>query len=174
MNALHYEGGDFGRWIAIYTKPKQERVAVENIERQGYEAYCPMIKRRVSHARKVQTVLRPFFPSYIFVKLDDQASQWSPLLSTKGVASIVRFGDRLGSVPRALVDQLKSYEADGLLRLAAAPKFASGEKVKVTDGPFKDLIAQVLSVSDNDRIWLLLDLMGQSVRVRHDAWSISR
>ena len=165
---------DEGQWIAVYTKPKQEQVAVENIARQGYDAYCPMIKRRISHARKVQMVLRPLFPSYVFVHIKAQKPQWRPILSSRGVASIVRFGDKLGFLPQALVEQLRDCEADGSLRQTSAPHFKVGDEVRVTEGPFKDFMAKVLSASDKDRIWLLLDLMGQSIRVQHDALSISR
>lgn len=162
-------------WIAIYTKPNEEKVALGNIERQGYQAYCPLIRRSRSHARKLDTVLRPLFPCYVFVKLDERIPQWRPLLSTRGVKSVVRFGERLGRVPECIIEQMRSYsesESDAALE-PAAPRFAPGEQVKIVDGPFKDFIARVLSATETDRVWLLLDLMGQSVRAQHAGWALT-
>lgn len=160
-------------WITIYTKPKQEGIAMTNIIRQGYDVYCPMVMRRVSHARKVQTVLRPLFPNYIFVKLEQHKQQWRPLLSTKGVTSVVCFDNKPSLLPATLIDQLRSSEAEGNLVESTAPQFKPGDEVNITDGPFKNFIAKTLSVADKDRIWLMLDLMGQSVRTKHETWSIS-
>jgi transcriptional antiterminator RfaH len=159
-------------WIAIYTKPNQEELAVRNIARQGYEAYCPTIRRKRTHARKVEVVRRPLFPSYVFARLLAEKPQWRPLVSTKGVRNVVRFENRLGFLPAGLVEQLKRFEADDMLEQVAAPSFEPGAKVKVIEGPFRSFVAKVLSVDERGRIWLLLDCMGQAVRAQFDAWSL--
>ena len=33
-------------WYLIYTKPRRERAALENLERQGYQAYLPRVRVR--------------------------------------------------------------------------------------------------------------------------------
>ena len=33
------------RWYLAYTKPKQESVALFNLEQQGFEAYLPLFKK---------------------------------------------------------------------------------------------------------------------------------
>ena len=70
-----------------FTRPD---AALEHLQRQDFHAYCPLIRRRLSHARRVTEVLRPFFPSYLFVKIIPTAQRWQPLMSTIGVRSIVR------------------------------------------------------------------------------------
>lgn len=163
--------GDEG-WVAIYTKPNQEGLAVRNITRQGYEAYCPTIRRKRAHARKVEIVRRPLFPSYVFARLLPERPQWRPLVSTQGVRNVVRFENRLGFMPAGLIDQLRRFEADDMLEQMAAPSFEPGANVKVIEGPFRSFIAKVLSVDERGRIWLLLDCMGQAVRAQFDAWSL--
>jgi transcriptional antiterminator RfaH len=159
-------------WLAIYTKPNQESIAVCNIARQGYESYCPMIMRRGSQARRREMVQRPLFPSYVFVRLRADKPQWRPLLSTRGVLTVVRFNNRLGFMPEGLVEQLRGYEASSQLQQFNAPRFEPGTEVKVAEGPFQSFIAKVLSADERGRIWLLLDIMGQAVRVQCDAWSV--
>jgi len=159
-------------WVVVYTKPNQEDLAVRNIRRQGYEAYCPTIRRNRKHARKVEIVRRPLFPSYIFAKLLAEKPQWRPLISTQGVRNVVHFNSRLGFIPESLVNQLRSYEEADLLEKMGAPVFEPGAQVKVVEGPFRSFMAKVLSVDERGRIWLLLDCMGQAVRAQFDAWSL--
>lgn len=161
-------------WLAIYTRPNQEEIAVSNIARQGYDAYCPTIERRRSHARRVELVRRPLFPSYVFARLDANKPQWRRLLSTRGVATVVRFNDRPGFLPHELITQLRSCEQHNRLAEAVAPKFEPGTEVRIVDGPFRDFVARVLSANEKDRVWLLLDIMGQAVRVQYEAWSLER
>ncbi len=159
--------------IVLCHKASQEKTAITNIVRQGYDAYCPMIERTRRHARKVEKVFRPLFPPYIFVRLDEQRSQWRPLLSTIGVRSVVRFREKLGFLPKGFVEEMRAYEkADGLGQMMAA-RVEPGMQVKILDGPFKDFIATVLSMSEKDRVWLLLDIMGRETRIQHDVWSLT-
>lgn len=160
-------------WIALCTKPNQEQTAIVNIERQGFEAYCPSIMRTRRHARKVDQVRRPLFPSYVFARLDGKKLQWRPLLSTYGVQSVVRFSNKLGFMPDGLIEDLRDNEHAGNLQQLAAPKIRPGMQVKMMDGPFQDIIAKVLSLPEKDRVWLLLDIMGRQVRIQQDIWSIS-
>lgn len=161
-------------WLALYTKANQEHIAVDNIVRQGYSAYCPFVERRRKHARKVDKVRRPLFPGYAFARLTSQQPQWRPLLSTKGVSGVVRFGDRLGFVPVGLLEQLQSCEQRGGLARVAAPAFPSGTQVRIIDGPFNNLIGRILSLPEKDRVWVLIDIMGREVRTQYDVWSLTR
>jgi transcriptional antiterminator RfaH len=152
-------------WIVLYTKPNQETVAVKNIQRQKYEAYCPMILRTRRHARRVEQVERPLFPSYVFVKMNVRQAQWRSLLSTKGVRSLVHFGDQVGLLPEGFVEQLRASEENGVLDGTVAPRARPGDRVTLSEGPFESSMATVLSLPDRDRVWVLLDFMGRQVRV---------
>jgi transcriptional antiterminator RfaH len=56
-------------WAVVNTQPHHERTALDHLARQEFNAYCPMARRRVKHVRRVQDVLRPLFPGYLFVRL---------------------------------------------------------------------------------------------------------
>src|SRR5205823_4940511 len=58
------------QWYAVYTQPHAEPKALEHILRQGYSAYLPRYRTKVSHARRRQIVLRPLFPRYLFAGID--------------------------------------------------------------------------------------------------------
>lgn len=154
-------------WVAVSTHHFKETQAVHNLERQGFQVYCPMIRKRIRHARRLRDVLRPLFPGYVFVSLDAERDQWRPILSTIGVRTLIRFGNRLGILPRTFVDSLRKLEHDGAIPLPSAKdSYAPGESVRLREGPFDGLVATVLRCDENGRLTLLMDMLSRSVSVR--------
>jgi transcriptional antiterminator RfaH len=156
-----------GNWIVASTQPHREQVALANLSRQGFRAYCPRIRKRVRHARRLQEVLRPLFPGYVFIRLNPELEQWRSIGSTLGVRNLIRFGERPATVPGEFVTGLVATEEDGAVALPRArDSYLPGEKVRMREGPFDGLIATVLSAGECDRIVVLMDFLRRSVRVR--------
>ena len=155
-------------WYAVYTQPHAEPKALENLLRQGYAAYLPRYRTKISHARRRQTVLRPLFPRYLFAGIDRATMPWRPILSTVGVTDVVRAGDEPTPVPPEIVTAIREREdtraastgsiADRLLRL--------GELVRVTTGAFEDMVGRLVELRDQDRVVVLLELLGRTVRAQ--------
>jgi transcriptional antiterminator RfaH len=161
-------------WVAASTHPHKESTAISNLLRQGFEAYCPLVRRRQRHARKVQQVLRPLFPGYVFVSVDPTQQHWRPILSTIGIRTLVRFGDSLGLLPARFVETLRSHEIEGAVSLGCSSlSYAPGDKVRLCEGPFEGLIATVLGVEDHKRLRILMQLLNRGVTVRVAAHSVA-
>jgi transcriptional antiterminator RfaH len=161
-------------WTAASTHQHKESVAVVNLERQGFEAYCPVIRRRLRHAGRVTEAKRPLFPGYVFVRINPSKDQWRPIMSTMGIRSLIKFGDHLGMLPDGFVDGLREREADGVIPLPRArDTYDPGEKVRLRDGPFDGLIATVLSCDPKGRLQLLLGLLATSVKVKSTVDNVS-
>ena len=151
-------------WVVVNTHPHREHIAIENLGRQEFHSYCPKILRRVRHARKVQDVLRPLFPGYVFVQVDQQ-QRWRPILSTMGVRSLVRFGDRMGTLSSGFVESLMAREVDGVI-LKPEKAYTLGQHVKINGGPFDGVVATIIAMDEKDRLVVLMDLLNQSVKVK--------
>jgi transcriptional antiterminator RfaH len=154
-------------WYAVHTQPMGEQRAAANLARQGYATYLPLYRCRRSHARKVDLVQKPLFPRYLFVALDMLRDRWRPILSTFGVSSIVRVGDAPVPVPEGVVDAIRAHESAHTFdqSLEPARRFKPGMVVRVTGGPFADLIGKFQGLADTERVIVLLDLLGREVRV---------
>jgi transcriptional antiterminator RfaH len=152
-------------WVAISTKPQQEAVALHNLSRQRFHSYCPMVRKQVSHARRRYDVLRPLFPSYLFVNIDLASQRWRPLLSTRGVRSVVRCGDQPSIVDGQLIDALRARECDGVITRPSSP-YSVGQHVKVATGPLEGFVAIILEMTEKDRLVALLDMLNRPVRVK--------
>ena len=126
--------------------------------------YCPEIERTISHARRKQVVRRPLFPGYCFVGTDPLVTQWRPILSTFGVRRIVRFGEQMGYLPPNFIAALRAREINGLVCRPPSP-FGPGESVRIKEGAFEGVVAQILEIGENDRIKVLLELLQLPVKI---------
>jgi transcriptional antiterminator RfaH len=154
-------------WYAIYTRPHEETKALQHLLRQGYSAYLPRYRTRISHARRHQTVLRPLFPRYLFAGIDRESMRWRPILSTVGVVDIVRTGDEPAPVPSEIVAAIREREdAGGFDRLDPRQSLRLGELVRVTAGALEDMVGMLVELHDQDRVVVLLELLGRAVRAQ--------
>jgi transcriptional antiterminator RfaH len=153
------------RWIAINTHPHREHVAVENLARQKFAVYCPMELKRVRHARRTRDVTRPIFPGYIFAEVEPDLTLWRPILSTFGVRTLIRTGDRPAFVDDGFIRGLKAREIDGVVTKPEQP-YEVGQEVRLNGGPFDGLIATIIEMAERDRLVLLASLLRQTVRLK--------
>jgi transcriptional antiterminator RfaH len=156
------EGGGFG-WYLIHAKPRQEEIALLNLERQGYECYLPRMTVHKVRRRKAMLVTEPMFSRYLFIKLSSgaKAQSWSPIRSTIGVSRMVQFGQTPAMVSEELVAILKEREASR--DPVGQPK--AGDKVIVLDGPFVGLEAVFEMADGEGRAMVLLEILGATARV---------
>jgi len=151
-------------WYLVYTKPRQESLAQENLVRQGYVVYLPRVRLMRKRQGRQVAVIEPLFPRYLFIHLDTQSDNWGPIRSTLGVASLVRFGSEPAKVPDDFVTHLKAQEGLEGLHEWAEPKMVVGDRMRVTEGPLKGYEGILLAKSGQARVMLLLDILGKEVR----------
>ena len=157
-----------GHWFVVNTHPHKEMLAQQNLESQGFAAYCPLIVKRVRHSRRAYDARRPLFPSYIFVNVAQTEGRWRPVQSTFGVRSIVFQGEEPGLISGALIESLRSREIDGVV-VKPSERFHVGQSVSVQGGPLDGLAGDILELREKDRVLVLLSLMGQAVKVHVEA-----
>lgn len=49
-------------WLAVHTRPRQEALAAQNLQRQGYTVFLPELQQRKRRAGKWRRVTGPLFP----------------------------------------------------------------------------------------------------------------
>lgn len=155
------------RWYVARTKPQSERKALSNLLQQGFNAYMPRYLKRRSHARRVDWVAAPLFPRYLFVRFDAAVVRWRAISSTIGVDRLICVEERPLAVPDGVVEDIRARESvEGYVPLGGWRRFERGERVKILTGAMADLIGRFDCVSDEERVFVLLDMLGRQVRVR--------
>ncbi|MGZ5916982.1 MAG: transcription termination/antitermination protein NusG [Methyloceanibacter sp.] len=167
----HYSARPTG-WAVINTQPHRERIALENLQRQEFTPYCPIVKRRLRHARRVVDVLRPLFPGYLFVKINPEVERWRPMLSTFGVRNVVRCHDKVSLLDDAFVQALRAREVEGVISRPQSP-YQIGQEVRISGGAFDGLVATIVEMHAQDRLTVLMQILSRAVNVRIDEDQIS-
>jgi transcriptional antiterminator RfaH len=158
------------RWFVAHTHPHAEAKATVHLNRQGFDIYFPRYLKRRRHARRIETVVAPLFPRYLFVAIDLNVQRWRSIYSTVGVSRLVCNGDDPTAVPDGIVEELKNREdVSGFIKLDSRPPFRAGDKIRVLDGAFSSCLGLFEGMAERERIAILLDLLGRKVRVVLDA-----
>lgn len=149
-------------WLLAYTKPRNEKLAEENLLRQGYECMLPWISVQKRRRGKWLWIDEPLFPRYIFVGAHPEQS-WSPVRSTLGVTSLVRFGSQFATVPESLIHDLVTAASDGPEKQL---RFKQGQKVHITGESFSSITGVFEMQEGEDRARVLIDLLGRPTVVQ--------
>ena len=159
-------------WYLVHTKPRQERLAQENLLRQGYECYLPtlLIERSRPSTGNPGVQEEPLFPRYLFIRLgqDAGARSWAPIRSTRGVSRLVSFGSVPARVDEALIQALRAQQAALGVQPAASlgPALNPGERVVLTHGPLAGMEG-VFQIADAERrVLVLIDFLSRPSAVR--------
>ena len=156
------------RWFAVRTQPNREHRAKHNLEQQQFRTFLPLIEKSVRHARKVRQVRTGLFPGYLFVELDLSRDRWRCINSTYGVSSLVMAGERPAIVPAGVVELIiEMSEPSGLVDFTA--DLRPGMSVQMVAGPLTGLIGRLNRCDARGRVEVLLEVMGQEIRVTSDA-----
>ena len=152
------------RWYVVRTQPQREALAARQLENQDYRVFLPRFLKNRRHARKFETVLAPLFPRYMFISLDLTRDRWRSVNGTYGVDRLLMRAGEPEPVPPGLVEQIMgAAEADGAVRFNIGLK--EGQTIKVTAGPFADLMGRLERLDDSGRVRALLDILGGKIRV---------
>lgn len=152
-------------WYLIHTKIRQERVALENLERQGFECFLPLIRAEKLRRGKLQILQEALFPRYLFIRLSTEleSQSWAPIRSTLGVSRLVTFGQTPARIDEDLLTAIRfqNEESEVVIR-----HFEPGEQVIVTDGPFVGVEA-IYQIADGEgRVILLLNILSKQVKMK--------
>jgi len=154
-------------WCAVQTHARAEDKAAFHLRRQGYDVFLPKHLKRRKHARRIDMVSVPLFSRYLFVALDPEAGRWWSIRSTVGVSSLISFDGRPARVPAEIISGIKARQDEkGLVKTHQGCGFKPGDKVKIIKGPLGDLEGLFDCSTDEDRVTVLLNLMGREVKVR--------
>lgn len=153
-------------WYLVHTKPRKESVAEQNLERQGYEVYLPLIhQQRRRYERWVQ-IIEPLFPRYLFIRLRPGYDNMTPVRYTSGVQNLVRFTEEPAIVPGVVVDCImRTADAHTGLHSPKRPAFQRGDSVTIEKGPLANLQAIVWGESGEERVMILLTILGRETVV---------
>jgi len=152
-------------WFCLKAEPKREHLAAAALRRRfAIECLSPRLRFRKLTQRGPIWFVEAMFPGYLFAKFV-YSTQHRAVESSHGVRGIVRFGERLATLPEHTVMALQSKAgAEELVTIDSSPKI--GQPVHIVEGPFQGfevVVTQVLPAKE--RVRVLLDFLGRSLEM---------
>ena len=98
---------------------------------------------------------------------DSTSGPWKQINSTIGVSKLVSFSGQPSPAPLDLISGLRlRCNADG--KLLPPNQLNKGDSVELLTGPFTNYIAKVETIDADQRVWILMELMGRVARISVD------
>ena len=150
-------------WVLIYTKAKQEIKANENLQKQGFKTFLPLIAPTNKNSEFKSLV--PVFPRYFFAQINFELDNWTSIKSSYGVSRIVMFSEKFTSIPNNIIKLIQDkLDESGIYKEdVSVVDYQKGDPVSIEEGRFAGIDAIFLSKKSKDRVRLLLKLLNTSV-----------
>ncbi|MDA9300083.1 transcriptional activator RfaH [Amylibacter sp.] len=155
-------------WFILQFKSNSHHQATKNLNRQGFETFLPLHNINSRKSSRFINTIQPLFPGYMFVSFDRANTEWHKINNTYGVSRLITYNSTLKSIPTSVVDNL-TMRCVFSGKLLPIKKLKKGDLVKVLKGPFANFIASVETYESDQRIWILMDLMGRKTKIQAPA-----
>lgn len=154
------------KWHAVYVSSRTEKKVGETLLAKNIESYVPIVKTMRQWSDRKKIVELPLLNGYVFVKVS--LPEQEKVNQTKGVVNFVKSEGKIAVIREVEINRLKQLvelgyqlEADQIKR-----KYNEGDKVKISSGVLKNIEGYVVEGKDDKHIEILLESIGQCIRVR--------
>jgi|HubBroStandDraft_6_1064221.scaffolds.fasta_scaffold297755_1 transcription antitermination factor NusG len=158
-------------WYAVYTRHQHEKSAAQLLTRKGFEVLLPLYCSRSRWSDRIQTVLLPLFPNYLFVQcgLDSRVQ----VLQTAGVCWFVSNAGAPTAVPEAEIEMVRRV-VEAPVNVQPHSFLDRGERVRVLRGPLAGLTGILMRVKNQCRVIISLELVRKSAAIEIDLSDLGR
>jgi len=172
------------RWYIIHVysglEKKMKDAVLEQAEQKGLttlfdEVLVPSEEVvEVRRGKKVSTD-RKFFPGYVLIKMDLNDETWSLVRNTAKVTGFLGAGGRPSPIPDAEAERIQAQMLEGVEHPRMSVSFVSGDRIRVTDGPFSTFEGVVEDVDDHKgRLRVSVSIFGRSTPVELEYSQVER
>jgi len=149
-------------WFAVNSHPNKEDTLFRAMQGQGLEVFFPCIKVHPVNPRSRK--FRPYFPGYLFVRVDLEEAGMSVLQWMPHSKGLVSYGGEPAIVPDRLIHAIhKRMEEISQTGGGVQPGLTTGDTVTIESGPFEGYEAIFdLQISGSERVRVLLNLLNKN------------
>jgi len=149
-------------WIVLRSTQSREMLVDQVLSERGNETYLPTVRQYIVRRKRKEPT--PFFPSYLFARVDLGSIDYGNLQWTPGLSNVVKFGGCPATVPDELVsairERLASLDEAGYFDRPAP--YQPGERVHIKSGPLAGMDALFdRQLSQRGRVRVFLDMLGR-------------
>ena len=151
------------KWFALYTKPRHEFKAEEQINKLSIDCFLPKItatRKWKDRKKKVESAL---FTSYIFIHATEIERRYA--LAVDSIVKTVCFNGKPAVIPDEEIESIKIM-LEKKSDIFISDKIQKGNKVKIIEGPLKNVIGTVVNLNSEDWLYVTVEILQRSVSVK--------
>jgi transcriptional antiterminator RfaH len=154
------------QWYAFQSKARKEQLLCEQLHMLQIDSFFPSIRVQTVNPRARK--IKPYFPGYVFGRVNLEQVGRSILDWIPGAIGIVKFGGEPAAVSDQLIDALQRHlQKLNVSQSEVSMKFQPGEVIAIQGGPFAGYEAIFdTRLPGRDRVEVLLKILqGSQIRV---------
>ena len=151
-------------WYLLQIKPNTQVMACRNLKRQGFDIFLPLIIKTTKKRGKFLDAKAPLFPGYLFLGTSIDPVPWKSINGTRGVSKAVTLDGAYRPISLRIIEGLQ-HRCDEHSVFKRLHDIAEGDLAKIERGPFAEFISTIDQIEDDQRAWVLIDLLQQQTRV---------
>jgi len=154
-------------WYALDVQPRFEKVVSQSLQAQGLETFLPLYLRRTRSSDCEKKIQLPLFPGYVFCKVNLSKELALP---TPGLNSLAGSGNEPVSIRQSELDNIHMVLRSGTY-CEPWPFVQTGELVEVEHGTLAGLRGFAVTVGNQERLVISLNLIQRSMCVKISRFS---
>jgi transcription antitermination factor NusG len=148
--------------VAVYTKPRQEKVVYTQLKKKEITVYLPLLRQRRQWSDRKKWVELPLFRSYVFARIELKNSLF--VLQTVGVHHIVHFKKKIATIPDDQIEGIRKM-IEGGYDPQPVQYMVVGDAVEVVEGPLKGQRGIVARIDKEDKFVIKVDAIQHAIAV---------
>jgi transcription antitermination factor NusG len=154
-------------WYAVHTRSNFEKRIVLDLERKGIQTFLPAFHEIHRWKDRKKEVEIPYFPGYVFARIEDIPEQRLAILRTIGTVRILGNGSEIEPIPNLEIDRLQRLVQSNLAA-CVHPLLKEGSQVRVKSGPLHGVEGLLVQFKNQNRLILSVNLLARSVATEID------
>jgi transcriptional antiterminator NusG len=153
------------QWYAIRTRSRHEKLVARQLEKQGIQAFLPLVTKISQWSDRRKQVEEALFSGYAFVRLNPSSSDRVRVLQTQGVVNFVGVQGSGVPIPDQEIENIATLLASKV-SYQEQPYLHVGQRVRVCGGAL-DGLEGILTAENSDRsVVISIGLIQRSLSVR--------
>ncbi len=160
-------------WYLLQTKPHAHVTACENLRRQGFNVFLPLINKTTQKNGQFLDTKFPLFLGYLFMGSSTEHIPWKSVNGTRGISKAVTLDGVYRPVSTHIINGLQTRcNENGIIQ--RLDDIVAGDRVKIERGPFAEFICTVEDIPDDQRAYILIDILQQQTRAEVSLDDVSK
>lgn len=147
-------------WFALYTKPRSEFRAAEQLQRSGMQFYLPVVNKIKQWSDRKKKIREPLLRGYIFIFADEAERLMA--LEQQAVVRCIFDNGKPAVIPDCQIENLKKfleYNTEFFVKDGIVP----GKQVIIKSGPFKGITGTIKEFNNKRTLVISINLLKRSV-----------